>query len=43
MPESNSGLRGDNVWNTKASISMPTPAMLQAIIVLNAVADAQMS
>ena len=32
MPASRSGLRRDSVWNTKASISMPVPAMTQAII-----------
>lgn len=32
MPASRSGLRCDKVWNTKASISMPVPAIVQAII-----------
>ena len=31
MPASSSGLRRASVWKTKASISMPTPAMAQAI------------
>ncbi len=30
MPASSSGLRRDSVWKTKASISMPVPAMHQA-------------
>ena len=31
MPASRSGLRRASVWKTKASISMPTPAIAQAI------------
>ena len=31
MPASRSGRRRDSVWKTKASISMPVPAMLQAM------------
>src|SRR4029453_550807 len=32
MPASSSGLRRESVWNTNASISMPPPAMIQAIM-----------
>lgn len=31
MPASSSGLRRAKVWKTKANISMPQPAMAQAI------------
>src|SRR5262245_60288310 len=32
MPASSSGLRRDRVWKTRASISMPEPAIAQAMI-----------
>ena len=32
MPESSSGLRIAKVWKTKASISIPVPATIQAMI-----------
>ena len=32
MPESSSGLRWARLWNTKASISMPPPAIIQAMM-----------
>ncbi len=35
MPASRSGRRSESVWKTKASISMPTPAMAQAIMAPN--------
>ena len=31
MPESSFGFRRDSVWKTRASISMPVPAIAQAI------------